>query len=247
MTRVHPNLAAAYQHARATVSDIFEHLPTLYRYASCCRHVTEFGTRTGVSTLALLRALPERLISYDWVRLPDVDRLEQLARLQGVDFSFRQEDTRRVDLEPTDLLFIDTLHVRQQLEAELAVAGERVRRFLIFHDTETFGQVGEDGGEGIWPAIAAFVRRESSWRLLEHRPANNGLTVLWRCRKRRAIGRLMPGRWHEATGPLLESRGCSTHPSSITGPARIEFGQNSLENDLGVELARCLFSHGLSI
>ncbi|HMF15366.1 MAG TPA: hypothetical protein VKE94_23790, partial [Gemmataceae bacterium] len=124
---------------------------------------------------------PERLIAYDWVRLPEVDRLEELARLQGVDFSFCQEDSRRADIEPTDLLFIDTLHVRSQLEAELPVAGERVRQFLIFHDTETFGEVGEDGGGGIWPAIAAFVLRLSNWRLLDHIPANNGLTVLSRC------------------------------------------------------------------
>jgi hypothetical protein len=179
MTRVHPDLAAAYRQACTTVSDIYQHLPTLSRYASCCRHVTEFGTRTGVSTLALLRGLPERLVAYDWDRRPEVERLAELARLQGVDFSFRQEDTRRADLDETDLLFIDTYHTRAQLEAELA-AGERVRRYLIFHDTETFGEEGEDGGEGLWPGIAAFVRRNPTWCLLAHHPANHGLTVLWR-------------------------------------------------------------------
>jgi hypothetical protein len=180
MNGVHPELAAAYKRACATVSDIYQHLPTLYRYASCCRHVTEFGTRTGVSTLALLRALPERLVAYDWDRFPEVDYLEELARLQGIHFSFRQEDTRRADLEPTDLLFIDTYHVRQQLEEELAVAGERVGRYLLLHDTETYGEQGEDGGEGLWPAVAALVRRDPKWCLLNHRSENNGLTVLWR-------------------------------------------------------------------
>jgi hypothetical protein len=180
MNRVHPELAAAYQLACATVSDIHQHLPTLFRYASCCRHVTEFGTRTGVSTLALLRALPERLVAYDWDRLPEVDHLEALARLQGIDFSFRQEDTRRADLELTDLLFIDTYHTRRQLEDELAVAEAKVRRYLVFHDTETYGEEGEDGGEGLWPALAAFVRRKPSWCLLDHRTESHGLTVLWR-------------------------------------------------------------------
>ena len=180
MSCVHPELAAAYQRACTTVSDIHQHLPTLYRYASCCRHVTEFGTRTGVSTLALLRAVPERLVAYDLYRHPEVDRLEELARLQHVDFSFRQADTRCVDLEPTDLLFIDTFHARDQLETELAAAGAKVRRYLIFHDTETYGDHGEDGGEGIWPAIAAFVRRYPTWCLLEHFSVNHGLSVLWR-------------------------------------------------------------------
>ena len=180
MTRVHPELVAAYQQACSTVSDIHQHLPTLYRYASCCRHVTEFGTRTGASTLALLRAVPERLVAYDLYRHPEVDRLEELARLQYVDFLFRQEDTRCADPEPTDLLFIDTFHTRDQLEAELAAAGAKVRRYLVFHDTETYGKHGEDGGDGLWPAIAEFVRRDPTWCLLEHRAENHGLTVLWR-------------------------------------------------------------------
>ena len=165
-----------------TFGDIYRHLPTLYRYASCCGHVTEFGTRTGLSTLALLRALPERLVAYDWIRLPEVDRLEELARLQNVDFSFREVDTRLADLEPTDLLFIDTYHTHGQLEAELRAAAGSVRRYLIIHDTETYGEVGEDGGEGLWPAIATFVRGQPSWCLLDHRAANNGLTVLWQQR-----------------------------------------------------------------
>jgi hypothetical protein len=181
MTKVHPDLAAAYHRACGTPSDINQHLPTLYLFGSCCRHITEYGTRTGVSTLAFLRAMPDRLIAYDLVRYPEIDGLEELASLQEVDFSFRQEDTRHVDPEPTDLLFIDTLHTCTQLEVELAAAAARVRRYLIFHDTETYGEDGEDGGPGLWPAIAAFVRAEPAWCLLDHRPANNGLTVLMRC------------------------------------------------------------------
>jgi hypothetical protein len=180
MTSVHPELAAAFERACRTASDIYQHLPVLYRYASCCPHVTEFGTRTGISTLALLRALPDRLVAYDLDRLPAVDRLEELARLQKVNFSFRQEDTRHANIEPTDLLFIDTYHTRGQLEAELRATAASVRRYLIFHDTETYGEKGEDGGEGLWPAIAALVRRDPEWCLLDHRVANHGLTVLWR-------------------------------------------------------------------
>jgi len=188
LSRIHPDLEAAYQRACATVSDIYQHLTTLHRYASRCRHVTEFGTRTGVSTLALLRALPQRLITYDLVRHQEVDRLEELAQLQGVDFLFRQQDTRHADLALTDLLFIDSYHARQQLEAELAVAREKVRHYLIFHDTNTFGEQGEDGDEGLWPAIVAFLDRNPGWRLQEHRPANNGLTVLGRRRRSHGSG-----------------------------------------------------------
>ena len=97
-----------------------------------------------------------------------------------MDFSFRQEDTRLAEVEPTDLLFIDTFHEREQLAAELAASAAKVNRYLIFHDTETFGEHGEGGGEGLWPAIATFVRHDPAWLLLEHRPENHGLTVLCR-------------------------------------------------------------------
>src|SRR5262249_32635606 len=61
---VHSLLALAdlYRNACNTAGDIHEHLPTLYLLAQRCRHVTEMGTRTGVSTIAWLFAQPERLV-----------------------------------------------------------------------------------------------------------------------------------------------------------------------------------------
>jgi|KBSSwiStaDraftv2_1062776.scaffolds.fasta_scaffold174202_2 hypothetical protein len=39
-------------------------------------------------------------------------------------------------------LFIDTWHVCEQLETELSRHSVRVRRYLVMHDTVTFGEVG---------------------------------------------------------------------------------------------------------
>jgi hypothetical protein len=162
-------------------SDIHSHLDLLYRYASSCDTVTEFGTRHGHSTTAFLRALPRRLVCYDLERQPEVGRLERWAAQLGVDFQFHLEDTRTALIEPTDLLFLDTRHDYEQLRAELADKENLVRRYLIFHDTETFGETGEDPSMvGIWPAVAAFLRRCPAWRLVHHSPACWGLTVLAR-------------------------------------------------------------------
>jgi GT2 family glycosyltransferase/tetratricopeptide (TPR) repeat protein len=49
-------LAALYELACREPSDVNEHLPTLYALAKECEHVTELGTRGGVSTTALLYA-----------------------------------------------------------------------------------------------------------------------------------------------------------------------------------------------
>jgi hypothetical protein len=176
-------LGRLYDRARATPSDVREHLETLHRLAGACRHVTEFGTRTGVSTTALLAARPETLVCYDLVRHKEVTVLEAVAKEPGrrTDFRFRQEDVLAAEIEPTEMLFIDTLHTEGQMARELARHAGRVSRHLVFHDTETFGRAGElPGTAGIGPAIAAHVGRHPEWRLTLHRPNNNGLTVYTR-------------------------------------------------------------------
>jgi hypothetical protein len=175
-----PGLEALYEEACRAPSDIHEHLPTLRRLASGLCHVTEMGTRTAVSTTALLAARPAKLVCYDKVRLPQAERLFRQA--EGTRVEFRQEDVLAADIEETDLLFIDTWHVYGQLRAELARHAGRVRRYLVLHDTTTFGAAGETAGHrGLWPAVEEFLA-EGAFRLAEKYENNNGLTVLERVR-----------------------------------------------------------------
>jgi predicted O-methyltransferase YrrM len=169
--------------ARSLPSDIAEHLEVLHRFASTCRHVTEFGTRTGVSTTALLAAQPQKLVCYDLRRSREAIILEAVAKEPGrrTTLHFHQEDVLTAQIEPTELLFIDTLHTREQLSQELARHAASVSKYLVFHDTETFGRSGETPEtQGIWPAIAEYLQQHPEWRLLQHRTNNNGLTVLTR-------------------------------------------------------------------
>lgn len=170
--------------------DIRDHLNTLALLAARCEHITEFGTSMGISTSALMLARPKRLITYDIARNPRVTKLEEVARLSGIDFSFRQESTSRLNnIEPTDMLFIDTLHVQAQLTAELNLATEvydgEVRRYIVMHDTVTFGIYPEHpapgSGRGLLFALLPFLRQNAArWRLAAHYQHNNGLTVLER-------------------------------------------------------------------
>lgn len=175
-------LEELYQQAAWAPSDINEHLPTLFGLARECRHVTEMGTRTGRSTRAFLYAQPEVLICYDLERQPEVDLLEQAARSAGRPrFRFCQADVLDVEIEETDLLFIDTLHVYEQTRAELARHARKARRYLLFHDTTTFGETGETpGSHGIWLAIEEFLHTHPEWQLLARHTHNNGLTILQR-------------------------------------------------------------------
>jgi len=170
-----------YRRSVVTPSDINEHLPHLRELASRVEHVTEFGTRSGCSTSAFLCAKPKRMQAFDLYRDPVVDSLELAANEVGVDFTFHQTDVLKTEIEETDLLFIDTWHVEEQMAAELERHASKVRQFLVMHDTETFAHIGETAGHGgIWPAISDYMRRHPEWRLLEHFPNGNGLTVFAR-------------------------------------------------------------------
>jgi tetratricopeptide (TPR) repeat protein len=169
-----------YREACTTPSDINEHCPTLYALAKECRHVTEMGTRTGVSTTAFLFAQPDRLVCYDRVRSAQVNVLQVLAR--RTQFVFHQADVLKVEIEETDLLFIDTWHVYEELECELRLHASRVRKYIVLHDTTTFGERGEtEGHRGLWPAIEAFLA-QGTFTLKQRYENNNGLTILERRR-----------------------------------------------------------------
>jgi tetratricopeptide (TPR) repeat protein len=171
-------LGERYQAACVLPSDINEHLPTLHELARDCRHITGVGTQAGTATLALLAAQPRRLVCYDLVRFPQVD---QLAALAGqTEFVFRQGDVLRADIEETDLLLLDSVHAYEPLKEELRRHAARARRYIVLHDTTTFGERGEaEGQRGLWPAVEEFLA-EGTFRLKQRFTNNNGLTVLER-------------------------------------------------------------------
>ena len=95
------NLSEIYQNQCKTRSDINEHLPVLKEYCEKVNHITEMGVRTIVSTYAFLMAKPKKMISYDIVYV-DTSHIHSLA--PDTDYSFIIGDTRKVVIEPTELL-----------------------------------------------------------------------------------------------------------------------------------------------
>lgn len=197
------SLQEVYEAACRSGSDICQHLPKLRELAAACEHVTEFGLRNADgSTVALLMGLadrgkPGKLVSWDvdpWaVMSRNANACRVLAQQVGVTWEPRCGDTLQVAIEPTDLLFIDTKHTFAQLRGELerhasvsrdlANDGKStVRKWLAFHDTETFGYLGEDGSDpGLVLAIRHFQKCNfPRWQLVYDNRNNNGLSVLQR-------------------------------------------------------------------
>lgn len=191
MTNINEFLQQQYQQACATISDINEHLPVLHDLANRCTHVTEMGVRTGVSSRALLSSNASKFRMYDLTADSEVSNLVDKCVAAGMDVQYTIADVLKIDIEPTDLLFIDTWHVYKQLRAELLRHAGKSKRYLVLHDTHTFGVADHQhvyplnnqtvqSGPGLLPAVIEFMIYDPNWRFVYHTHRNNGFTVLER-------------------------------------------------------------------
>jgi len=133
------SLRETYERLCATPSDIYEHLPRFVDMVieSDAQHVIELGTRTGVSTIAWLYALEQtggRLTSIDIDARPAIGAHDHWTFIQGDDLD--PEITG--DLEPAEIVFIDTSHFYDQTVRELNVYRWLVKPSgcIVLHDTE---------------------------------------------------------------------------------------------------------------
>jgi len=115
-----------------------------------------------------------------------LDSASELAAIENIDFEVIEGwtadahtaslladipvDTIPVVIEQTDLLFIDTLHTYDCLSRELELHGDKVNKYIIFHDTVLFS--------GIVPAIDEFLENNKEWKRDRVEHSTPGLTVI---------------------------------------------------------------------
>lgn len=163
-------------------SDISSHLPMLQLLAGYCQTVTEFGTRDAFSTCAFLAGIRPggTVTSYDIHKTYSIQQL--LDMKLPAKFVFHQKNTADPELKiaRTDLLFIDTLHTRKQVEDELRQI-HLVNRFLVFHDTFSQWEKSMDVPEedGIKEPIEELMGG-NAWNVIYRVDFNHGLIVLER-------------------------------------------------------------------
>lgn len=194
------NLDSKLLELKNTPSDINEHLDTLKNLSSLCDTVVELGVRSGVSTYAFLAGKPKQIKSFD---INSIGNLEQTLNSYAIDnnvsWKFYNENclvTNNIDY--CDMLFIDTFHSFKQMSCELKLHGNKAKKYLVFHDTVTFGYNNELGNlqleylpeslkefclslpdtQGIMPAIESFITLSPEWQIYQHHKNNNGLLIL---------------------------------------------------------------------
>ncbi|HET9564651.1 MAG TPA: class I SAM-dependent methyltransferase [Mycobacterium sp.] len=184
-----------YQRHCTRGAAISAHLSRLRHLAEGCELAVEFGVKRGFSTTALLLAA-QHVLSVDLVSHAELRVLRRYA--DESHWIFLQGDTRLIDIPECDLLFVDADHSYVSVNAELQRHADKVRQWLVFHDTITFGSIAADGETGkhrwqhvlglsvppeflgIRPAIDELMIRDPSWRIHAHHTDSHGLLVLKR-------------------------------------------------------------------
>jgi hypothetical protein len=164
-------------------SDINQHLPTLKRYSDQCEVVVEMGVRNVVSTWAFLASNAREIISYDINFNQNIKQCQDICNLERRNWKFILDSSLTCDIPECDLLFIDTFHTFSQLSRELQIHSSKVRKWIICHDTESYGLISENQSKpGLQQAVNLFVEKSilDKWKIKEHYQNNNGLTILER-------------------------------------------------------------------
>ena len=192
-----------YQHASTTPSDIYEHVPVLRSLAQQCSSIVEIGLRTMVSSWGILQGLSENpspsrsYLGID-IEIPPIHILNlarKLTESNGILFNFWHTNDIDIDIPPTEMLFIDSLHRYCHLTNELEKFSPRVSKYIAMHDTSApWGEMDESsyGGNfsypikcdpsksGLWPAVSDFLLHHPEWTLHQRLLNNHGFTVLKR-------------------------------------------------------------------
>jgi hypothetical protein len=196
-----------YQELCVTRSDIWEHLPVLYKYALECSSIFETGVRGCVSSWALLYGLlnsastsKKRLLLND-IDACNIQYLKECCDQTEVELSYVWENNLSLVFKPDetfDLTFIDTFHCCGQIRRELEKFSQVTNKYIIMHDTTVDEYAGEPVRArlcintlmnrtgfsqeelmlGMSQGITIFLTNHPEWKVKEKLTNCNGLTIL---------------------------------------------------------------------
>jgi hypothetical protein len=192
-------------------SNVNEHFPALKIYAQQCAKVAQFGCSDMLSCWPLLHGMSKsgessgerKLVCFDKGGEPEgFQNLKKMSRIAGVKLYFIQQDTLKLDLQPVDMLLIDTFHTYVQLKRELERHHDNVQKYIAILNTSIDDETSElvrmfyfydidaickdlscshaDVCKGLAPAINEFIAEHPTWKIHKSFANNNGLVVLQR-------------------------------------------------------------------
>ena len=165
-----------FEEIKRNGSDINEHVETIFNFTKGCNVAVSLGIGRGDAAFSLLLSCQHH-ISID--PNPSRDTLNFLNDYFGPkSSSIIQSTSDLIEIDDFDVLFVDSVHTADCVEKELKTHANKVNKFIIFHDTHIFGDVGEDNGEGIKKPIYEFLSNNQEWKIVYNENHNNGLMIL---------------------------------------------------------------------
>lgn len=127
-----------------------------------CTSYTELGINQGTTlAVAVLQNIPY-IRAYD-ISLSPYNNAKHLFNTYSINnklnYKVYEFDTLKCDIDPTDLLYIDTKHDYKHLSQELKLHGHKAKKYIIFHDTHT--------QQGLKKAVLEYVERNKEWKVIE--------------------------------------------------------------------------------
>jgi hypothetical protein len=153
-----------YNYLCNKVSDINEHLPTLFKYSKNCESVFETGVRGVVSSWAFAFGLKNNNKNIKNIYLNDIvecdiSELYEECKKNNINLKYEWKNNLELEFqenETYDITFIDTWHIYGQLKRELNKFSKITKKYIIMHDTTGDAIQGEHlrcNWDGKWETV----------------------------------------------------------------------------------------------
>lgn len=205
------SLDELFAFVKATPRDLDQHADTIRKYASEAESIAAFVKRREWNVL-LAAGKPKRLVVHQTEPDPLLDAVHasvQEANKAGAGIEYVTHvggsgaDSLVAEIQPVDLLVIDTVHHADRLWAELSKHGKKVNKRIMLRGTGAFGEQAEGGqGPGLLPAVRRFIHDNREWTVIYHTQDQYGLTVMSRDD---ADKKPLPSMWEQAVNAAKAS------------------------------------------
>lgn len=200
-----PSIEEYFHSVEETPRDINEHMQKLRELAASCSRILEFSIRRE-STTAFMAGLLDQgerestqyreLISVN----PEKDHVAEYfsSKSDSVNLIYKEGVFYSIDppsVKTVDLLFINQRHNYLDVYSTLENWGILSKRYIVLHNTDIYGETGQDGGPGILKAVRDYIGLNPIWSVIEHYNHQHGLTVLG-CQQQDKPQ--LPGKWEMA-------------------------------------------------
>ena len=165
--------------------------------------ITEFGIFQGHSITAFLRGNPKKIIGYDIeTDKIEYDVLKKFAQEKNIELQIHNGNCLNINIEETDLLFLDSIHYYEHVQKELDLHASKVKKYIVVHDVNypydkqvLVWRYVSDGSKRptselipatakyrkVRQAVEEFIKQNKQWNLYKDINEKSGMMIL--CRK----------------------------------------------------------------